>query len=809
MVPKQRHFQSSLKLCAHCQLEVVVPSYLTVADDNDQSKEIVFCCNGCRAVYQILHQEGMERYYQLKEAGGGQAYVSADNYLFLDSEQFLEQSAPLNNQGERELSFYLQGVHCVACLWLIEQLPKVDNGVVLSQLNMGQGVVRVRISRDGLFSKVATTLDRWGYRPFVLSSEGQLEKLQKREDRQDLIRVGLAAGCAANIMLFAIAIYGGAGGDLGRYFEWLSLLLSIPVLTYSAAPFYRSAWGSLQSGTISIDLPIAIALVVGWISGLWQLLSGGHHIYFDSLTILVFLLLTSRLLLKRAQQRGMKLSLFNTLFGGGHIRKEGPNGAVEEVLPSSLLIGDVMLVAAGEQFAADGVIIDGSTLINNSMLSGESCPVKVGKGEMVYSAALNLDSEIKVKVTASGEQTRVGQVLQEIEQGLNQRAPITKAVDRLAHYFLLVLFSLATLTFIFFLWRDDLATALLRSVTLIIVSCPCALGLATPLALTRTISKLAAEGIIVRREEVLERTSQIQEIFLDKTGTITYGVMQVVGWEESVPSTQMQEYYAAVYMVAKRSNHPVSQAITSYLEEHYHQWLDGRLMVEEFSEQPGEGSQGRVGEYQLAIGRIDALSGAALSRSGVSIDGKMIVEIGLTDQLRPDSTKIVSQLRQLDLKIRLLTGDNREVASTIGQRVGLTENEIYSEVGPERKGEIVEGSGAGLMVGDGANDALALTKASVGVAVKGSVEMGMNVCDLYFTRDGIRPLYRLIVAAQETMRIIYRNLAISILYNLVVVVLTLQGVLNPLLAAILMPISSLTVLLSTIWGTGKLRREIF
>jgi P-type Cu2+ transporter len=454
------------------------------------------------------------------------------------------------------------------------------------------------------------------------------------------------------------------------------------------------------------------------------------------------------------------------------------------------------------------VVERGESLLNNSMLTGESRPIPVVAGESVYSAALNLDQKLTIRVTAVGGETRVGKVLQEIELGLGSRAPITRAVDRLAHYFLLVLFALALLTFLYFLWRDGLAEAMLRSVTLIIVSCPCALGLATPLALTRTISKLAAEGILVRSEEVIERTAQVKEIFLDKTGTLTYGMMRVVMWDELLPASDSKEHYAAIYALSKRSGHPISCAISSYLEEHYHSFLDGRYQLEQFSEEPGVGVQGVMNGFSYALGRIDALEGAVLTRSGLTIDGKMALEIGLTDQLRPDSRTVVQQLALMGLNIELLTGDNREVALSIGEEVGLTPDQIHYEVGPEQKGSLVEQSGVALMVGDGANDALALTKALVGVAVKGSVEMGMNVCDLYFSRDGIRPLFRLVVAAQETMRVIYRNLAISLIYNVVVVLLTLLGLITPLVAAILMPISSVTVLLSTVWGTAKLRREV-
>ncbi|RPJ73834.1 MAG: heavy metal translocating P-type ATPase, partial [Alphaproteobacteria bacterium] len=379
-----------MSLCVHCDEEIIVPIY----DENDTDNGSPFCCNGCLTVFNILHQKGLENYYEIKNQSGifkrrspveGKTY----QFLYLDSEDFIKEYTYTNLFGERTIEFYLEGIHCLACLWLIEKLPEFLSDVKQSRLDMNRAVATISITDQGKFSHVARELNNLGYKPHALKRNQDTQALKLREERKMLLKIGVAGAGAGNIMLYAVSIYAGASGSYATIFNFLSVAFAIPVLFYSATPFYVSAWNALKNKTVSIDIPISMALLMGALFGIYNMLVGVNENFFDSLTALVFLLLLSRYFLNKIQGEGLTASDLNYFYQGNSIlKKEGD--AFIEIHQQYIKENDVIKVLSNQMLPVDGVIIEGATSLNNSLLTGESRPELADIGSRVFSGTMNL-----------------------------------------------------------------------------------------------------------------------------------------------------------------------------------------------------------------------------------------------------------------------------------------------------------------------------------------------------------------------------------------------------------------------------------
>lgn len=772
--------------CIHCDEVAMPPIY----QETDTACEKPFCCVGCLTVYNVLHQKGLQSYYEIKNNSSifkrrSPVEIRSTGFQFMDEEGFLKEYSYKDVNGLPVMEFYLEGIHCLACLWLIEKMHEFVPGVYSAKLDLNRSVATVILKDEGKFAKVAKELDQLGYRPHPLKKNQDLADFTLREERNSLLRIGIAGAASGNIMIYAVSLYGGAAGEFARLFNALTVIFAVPVLVYSAFPFYKNAWNAIKNKTLSIDIPISLSLIVGGVMGFYNLIMDIPDNYFDSLTALVFLLLMSRYFLQKIQEKGLSASDLHFFYQSDSVLKQEGDSFVE-IHPRFIKKDDLLKIQAGDIIPADGIVIRGTSNLNNSLLTGESAPVKVKSGDSVFSGTQNLDQELLIKVLEVSEETRLGKLLKNVENGWAHRSQIVNLTNIVSKYFTLVVFILSAILF-FYLWQHhDLKHALEGAITLLIVTCPCALALAVPLTFTRSLSKAAQLGIIIKNDEVVEKLSKVRNVFLDKTGTITYGKIKVT--EMSVIKDPAIRLENIIYNLEHRSHHPVARALIEYVKSD----IPRVLPVQNFIESLGKGVSGTINDRFYEI-----------NRNGIFEDGEKIASYSVSDAVRADSSKAVKNIQDQGFQIKILSGDLEAVVQKIARDVDL--KDYASELSPEEKSTLIKNTPNSMMVGDGANDAIALSSASVGVAVMGAMDISLRAADVYLTTPGLEPVDKLLILSQETMKVIKRNLVLSLLYNSMSVTAAFMGFISPLVAAIIMPLSSLTVLLSTLYGTKKMR----
>lgn len=791
--------------CDHCG-ELIISPHQFILNGNIKR----FCCSGCETVYQILNNNGLTDYYELKKSSpvkSSPIHKSDESYEYLDHQEFLDKYATCNS-NERKLDFFLEGVHCVACLWLIENLPKVSRGVINAKLNMQKSIVSITINNEGSFSNAAKQLALFGYKPHPVLNKADVEEFQKKEDRKMLIKIAVAFASAGNIMLLAFSIYSGASSWFTSQFNLYSLILFLPILLYSASPFYSSAYNALKNKQLNIDIPIVVALFLGTISGLVSIFTNYQHIYFDSLSTLVFLLLSARFLLKKSQQRSLDAVDIASFFTSKTAHKwNEENKLFEDIHSQFLKQYDLIKVKQGEMIPVDGIVIDGHSSVNNSLLTGESIPSKIAKNDYVYSGTINIDQDITVQVLNINEQTRLGKILTSVENGWNQKSDIVTMTEMVAKNFVFIIFTIALITLVsVYLITGNIEDSFTRAFTLIIITCPCALGLTTPLALSLTLGKLAKMGIIVKSEKIIEKLYNAKNIFIDKTGTLTNGKFTVSNLNNY--NGEIWDNLSLIYNLEKKSKHPIALALQEYVESEF---LKNGLQInvyklDDYLEIPGIGVSALIENINYSIKSSKNEKNNSQTCIALYKTDKPILEIYLEDQLREDSYEAINQLNKFGISPKILSGDALGPVKHIATKLNLLKSNYYYRVSPEDKSKIVESSNKAIMLGDGANDAIALSKAYVGIAVKGSAEISLRAADIYLSQNGIKNVISVIAASRETIKIIKRNIIFSILYNIIGSYLAISGQITPLIAAILMPLSSITVLISTLVATKNFRK---
>jgi len=790
-------------VCSHCGLPV--PAALVDPAGTEQ-----FCCAGCRTVYQVIHGCGLERFYRVREnlaADARPALTTDRKYADFDDAAFGDLYYQPLDDGTLSVELYLEGVHCAACVWLVEKLPQVLAGVIESRLNLRRGLVQVRWDPARVrLSQIGRTLDSLGYPPHP-AKDVRARQLRAAEDHRFLIRLGVAGACMGNVMTLAFALYGGEFTGIeapyANLFRWASMIFGLVALAWPGNIFFRGAWAAVRTRTAHLDVPIALGLAAGGIAGTVNALRGTGAVYFDSLTMLVLLLLVGRWLQRRQQAwANDSLEMLFSLTPATARRVEGAQ--IVDVPIEAVRPGDVVDVRAGDCVPADGVILAGHSTIDQALLTGESAAVAAGPGDPVHAGTLNRGAALRVQVAAVGTQTRVGRLMQLVEEQSRARAPIVQFADRLAHYFVLAVIVLATATFALWSYWNP-GQAVNYAVAMLIVTCPCALGLATPLAVTVTVGRAARRQILIKGGESLELLAGQGTILVDKTGTLTLGRSTLVSWTGDETARPL------VAALERHSAHPIAVTLAAALAgssgdaprtSGVVQTLGGGL------EGCVDGRGVRVGSAAFVRGPADGIDAAllaaeqaaldqALTPIWVAVNGRCVAVAAVGDPLRGDVPAALDALRRLGWQPRILSGDHPAVVAAIARQLGIQPADARGGVSPEEKARYVRElmtGGAVLMVGDGVNDAAALSAATVGIAVHGGAEASLAAAQVYLARPGLMPIVELIRAARATLRVIYRCLAASLVYNCVAAALTIAGLISPLIAAILMPISSFTVL---------------
>ncbi|MCO6048025.1 heavy metal translocating P-type ATPase [Aeoliella sp. ICT_H6.2] len=797
---------STAVACDHCGLPV--PKGLV-----DPAADEQFCCHGCRTVYQLLRDASLDDFYRVRQATGGDAQpvrTTGKRYEAFDSPEFQAEHCRGIAGGHLSIDLRLEGVHCAACLWLVERLPQLLPGVSSTRLQLRDAVARVTWNpAEVQLSSIAAMLDRLGYPPH-LARHTTASEVHRRAERTQLIRLGVAGACAGNTMLLAIALYAGdfAGieAEFANLFRYISAGIGIISLVWPGSVFFRGAINALRARSATLDVPIALALAAGGIAGLWNVVRGTGEIYFDSLSVLVFLLLVGRWFQARQQRWADEtVGLLNSFTPSTcHVVRDD---IVVETTIDSLATGDAVEVLSGDLVPADGTVISGSSTLNRSLLTGESQPEPVVVGDAVFAGTQNMGSVLRVRVDVVGDQTRVGRLMELVTEGVREKPPIVQLADRAAGWFVVVVLALAFGTFAWWTATATLSEAVQHTIALLIVACPCALGLATPLTMAVAIGLAARQHVLIKNATALETLAGTGRMLLDKTGTITRGRPTLVEW---MGPAWLQ---GVVAYAESRSTHPVARALVETYGDHT---IDDPANVpQNIEEQHGSGLRALVAGVELLVGsarflessqviisdsqleQIGCFEQTGLTTIGVALDGRLEAVAALGDQLHSDARVAVEQLTASGWNLRIVSGDAEAVVESVAHQVGLASEATSAEVSPEDKLALVtDRSDTTVMIGDGVNDAAALAAADVGIAVEGGAEASLAAADIYVAAPGLMPIVELVDLARRTRRTVRRNLCIALAYNAIAVSLAAAGWISPLVAAILMPISSATVITS-------------
>lgn len=812
--------------CSHCGLPVPVGLV-------EHGSEHQFCCRGCEGAYQLIHANGLDSFYQMTTANRSDFTLKnrpelSDRYSEFDSQMFAEKFVRSTNPTQSQIQLALDGIHCGACIWLIEKLPSILPGVIEAQVNWSRGTVRIRWLHDALpLSQIAGTLARLGYSPHPIR-ENEREQRAKKENRRHLAQIGIAAALAGNNMMISAAIYLGMfshmSTDMNQLLRIASCLIGVVALLIPGRVFLTSAMNAVRTWTPHMDLPIALALLGGTLVGTINVLRGAGEIYFDSLSVLIFLLLIGRWIQFRQQARAA--DSIDMLY---QLTPRTANKLVDDEPVRTFVdlveVDDHLQVLPGELIPVDGKIVNGSTHLDEAILTGESVQVPKQVGDRVAAGSTNLSGVISMVATEVGDQTRISKIVELVEEASLSKPRVVQWANRIGGYFVGLVILLAGITFVYWL-PAQLETAVDRSIALLIVACPCALALATPLALAVAIGRAAHNKIMIKGGDVLQTLQDPGTIWLDKTGTLTEGELNVVRWYGSTCQI------AQIMELEKHSSHPVAKAIVRYAEAKLVSHQPSRSRHSMVNEIQGMGMIGQIDGYQIQLGNQQLLQKLDItprqqqlrlaeqifeqghSVCWVVVDGSITAMIALGDTIRNDAAASIQRLKQAGWKIGVLSGDHQRIVDAVAKRLGIERSMAIGNATPEKKLSVVQESAAEetvVMIGDGVNDSAALAAATVGVTVKNGAEASLAAAPVYLAKPGLQPLLELMKISKTTNSTMRGNLAVSLGYNATFAGLAFLGFINPLVAAILMPISSLTVVsLSLRAGRGgtKENREI-
>ena len=812
--------KSEFKFCVHCSLPLTNKRKTIISAIN--GLDHYFCCRGCEYVFKMINSLNLNSFYKIREvekANSSPASPKLISFKHFDDLEFINKYTVEESKNQKKVLFFLSGIYCSACVWLIEKLAEILSGIDSVNVDYGNSTAEI-VYRENLvdLSKIAKTLDSLGYTPTPLEYSSSAV-FRKKEDQKYLIKLAVAAVCAGNTMMIAISLYQGLFTGIQEKFKdflhWTSLFLTLPAIFYSATPFYKAAIGGIRAKVLHIDLPISIGLTVAFLVSVYNTAVSNSAVYYDSICMLVFLLLLGRWLQRISLDKSIRSLDYISSFLPFHSRKKVEN-SFEEVYSGSLKENDTIQVLRGEEIPVDGIVVDGSSKLDTSIITGESRPVEVGIGTEVFAASKNLANPIEIKVSKTLYNTRVANLLALMQSSNRKKPKLIQTTDIISSYFVATVLVLSVFTLVFWSIKVSFIEGLENALSLLIITCPCALGLAAPIALSVATQRAAKKGIFIRGRAVIEELSKIKDIFFDKTGTLTTGELNVVDYFVFDSNLCLGVLKELIFNLEKKSTHPTSKALLKFSGVNHNTEGSKLKVIKEFH---GKGIYAEDGEKLIRIGSWNWVFDCArsdrsaydkyfqilikkkLSPVVLSFDDEIVAIFGVGDKVKPDAKESLRDLKNLGYKINLVSGDLKEISQNISNQLGIKQSRVYSQASPEEKVEIINASNFPVcMVGDGINDAAALQSANVGIAVAGGAEMSMKTSDIFLSNSDLENVVKVFKGARKTMNIVYRNYAFSIIYNIIGAIASIAGYVNPLFAAILMPLSSLTVIFSSLWS---------
>ncbi len=786
--------------CFHCALPNPGDCDLTV---EIEGRAHAVCCPGCKAVAELIRDSGMSSYYTMRDApspGVGKPAADSTKWQIFNNEDMLHAFADTHSGDDpstAQATIYAGGMYCSACSWLIETSLQKIPGVRSVEVNPITHRLQVRWLHEDLgLGDLLEALSSLGYRPQPLTS-GDASRPEQGEQRIALKRLLVASLGMMQVMMFAVALYAGdfqgIDADMQRFLRLVSFFVATPVVFYAARPFFSSAWRSVLARRPGMDLPVSIAVGSAYTASVYATFTNGPAVWFDSVSMFVFFLTLGRYLEMRARHRSIDR--------GVALSQLVPNTAtllVDEgrsVVPvAQLTAGDVVLIRAGESIPADGIIISGTSSVDEALLSGETKAQRRSEGDSLAAGSVNLDAQVKMRVTSTGNDTTLSAISRLSERARFTRPAFVNIADRIASYVVLAVLLIATTVALYwYLVAPERAFVITLSV--LVVTCPCALALATPAAFAAAGSRLSQLQLLVTNGNAIEVLAQATHVVFDKTGTLTLGRPRIESIAIFDTSGNEDDYLRIAAALEQASLHPVAEAFRSGVS--LPEVGDATVHVAEGMSGTIDGQRWNLGSASFAFADPDRSVPNAVY---LGREGRCCARFCLTDELRPDAKQTLDAIRAMRIDVSVLSGDSEDAVRSVAQSLSI--EDVHSGCKPQQKLAILQALQAHgarvVMVGDGINDAPVLAGADTSIAPGHGALLAQSNADVIMLGDSLQPVAKALQLSRATMRIVQQNLVWAVVYNATALPLAVAGMIPPWLAAIGMSTSSLVVVLNAL-----------
>lgn len=801
------HHPSQGQVCYHCGLPVPAASHYPVQIQGDTR---LMCCPGCQAVAMAIVDGGLENFYQFRTASNERPEVAGQESQRWDIYDLPEVQAEfvIPFAGDlKQASLLLEGISCAACSWLIETHLKKNPAIQSVTVNLSTHRCAIVWDAQYPLSSIFKSLAAIGYVPRP-ATDDQQQQLIKKENRIALFRIGVAGFGTMQAMMVAVGMYTGATDFWLDFLRWLSMLVATPVVFFSAWPFFQAAWRSIQMRHLVMDVPVALAIGLAYLASVWATITSTGEVYFESVSMFTLFLLVGRYVELRARHRN-RLAFGNLaqLMPLTACCLHTENGCeIEQPMPiKTLQLGDLILVKAGDTFPCDGRVVAGESAVVEALLTGESQPITKKPGDMVIAGTLNNHSPLKVEVTALGAATQLSAIERLASQAADEKPLQVLSADRIARFFIARLLVVCAAVFGFWLWYRP-EHALWVTLSVLVVTCPCALALAMPAALSAATANLRKRGFLVTRGHVIETLNSINRVIFDKTGTLTKGqfTLAEVQLFDSVDESRAQLLGIAAALEAG-SNHPLAVAFMP--------WQDV-YKATDVKQTTAAGVEGQVNGTAYRLGTVEFAAHFCRTAEQdqlvlpdnqhlwllLASEQQLLAWVGVADEVRPDAAALIAGLKARGIAVELVSGDQSGAVAQLAQQLGIDEFIAGAKPG-DKLSHLNQRQAAGdkvLMIGDGINDIPVLSGADVSVAMASASDLAQTRADALLLNNRLAVLTEVLDIARRTKDVIRQNLRYSLFYNLLALPLAAAGMIPPWLAAIGMTASSLVVIFNAL-----------
>ena len=797
--------------CNHCRIEfatsvMIIEEKTNHHDDlKNEENTLYFCCKGCQGIYHLLSDEGLDSFYS--KAQGVQLtpptkqYEDSSNF---NSPAFYERFVKINKEGFCEVSLIIEGIHCSACVWLNEKALHKMDGVIEANINFTNNKAQI-IWSDGILklSNIIDMIRAIGYNAYPYDASIQ-EAHANKERKEYYLKMAVAIFASMNTMWIAVAQYAGYFSGIDPEIKMIlniaEGLLATPVLFYSGWVFYRGAYYGLKNRVVNMDLSVATGATLTYFYSIYITITQSGEAYFDSVSMIITFVLIGKFL-----EILSKKNAADTL---DMIGKHIPNvvnilkeDAIVSCKIGDVVVGDIIVVSLGEKLLFDGEIIKGEGSFDESNLTGESEPIYKKVGDSVISGTTSIDADIQFRASKDFEHSTLSNLVQLLESAINKKPRIEQLANRLSEHFSAIILGIAALTFFgWFFWPHSFEISFMVAISVIIIACPCALALATPVATLVGLSLGAKRGVLFKEAAQLETMAEVDTLILDKTGTLTIGKPEVLK-EHIYKEFDKRLLYALV----SSSKHPVSLGVARHLKHHDETICS--VLFDTYKQIPSLGIYGEYEDKKIIGGNYKMMQEYGMSSSLVSsetlfylaIDKEIVAIYELRDKVKEGAKEIVARFKKKKIEVIMLTGDNEFASQKVAHEIDI--QNYYCNQTPESKADFVsklhEEGKVVVMVGDGVNDILALARADIGIVMGSGSDIAVEMSDIVLLNDSLKSLEDAFKISRTTYGLIKQNLAISLGYNAVTIPLAMAGYIIPLIAAISMSFSSLLVVLNS------------